>query len=448
MLKRKEEAAIENWIDGEDKALLITGARQTGKTYLIRKKLEQSGYPFVEVNFIENPEYVRVLANSHTPGEFYTRICAIADKPVEKGKTIVFMDEIQEYKDIVTRIKFLVEEGDLRFIMSGSLLGVELRDLRSAPVGYLRIIDMYPMDLKEFFEAVGVSPQTIDSIFEAYKKKTPMDSFVHEKLMDIFYLYLIVGGMPEAVQTYIDTNDIGRVNVIQENIIRLYKQDFTKYEDRYKLKLIEIYDAVPSELDSKNKRFFINHLGKGTAYERIKDDFLWLKNAGVALPVYNVTELTAPLRISEKRNLFKLFMSDVGLLTCLYPVKTRLDILSGSGNVNNGALFENVAAQELFSRGFSLRYYNSKKLGELDFVIELDGEIMPVEIKSGKDYSRHRAMDNVLLADESSLNEGFVFSKENVKKDGKITYLPVYMLMCVENTGIDSLIYRLDLEGI
>ena len=448
MLVRTMRKDLEKWLENGREALLITGARQIGKTFLIREVLKSTKTPYVELNLIEHPEYVEVLEKSSDSEELYMRLSVLSGESLIKHRTIIFFDEVQEYKEIVTRIKFLVDEGSYRYIMSGSLLGVELRDLRSAPVGYLRIEDMYPMSQEEFLRAVGVSDQTIEMVRESFHRRKPIDGFVHKKLLEVFYLYLIVGGMPEAVQTYVDTHDMNRVASIHEKIIRLYKQDFTKYETRYKLKLMEIYDAIPGELNEKNKRFFINHLGKGRSYERLQDDFLWLKYAGVALPVYNVTELKAPLRINEKRNLFKLFLSDVGLLTSLYPVQVKIDILRQATGVNNGALFENAAAQELKAKGFSLYYYNSKKYGELDFVLEVDGKVLPLEIKSGKDYARHKAMDNVLANEATEIEAGYVFSRENVSVKGRCCYLPIYMLFCIENTRIDDFTYTLDLSGI
>ena len=367
-----------------------------GKTYLIRECLKESKYDYVELNFIERPELVELFENATNAQDLLMRLSLITDKQLNKGNTIIFFDEIQEFKDIVTRIKFLVEEGSFRYIMSGSLLGVELNDLRSAPVGYLRIEDMYPLTVKEFMKAVGIKENILEMLEECYKKQQQVDEFVHKKMLDVFYLYLIVGGMPEAVAVYTETNDLARVAAVHQKIMRLYKADFTKYETTYKLKLREIYDSMPGQLDSKNKRFKINTLGKGLNYDQVANDFLWLKDAGVAIPVYNINEPKLPLIISENRNLFKLFFSDVGILTNQYSDQVKIAILNKEKSINNGALFENVVAQELLANGFNLYYFNNKKQGELDFVIELDGKVTPLEIKSGKDYKKHCALENVL----------------------------------------------------
>ena len=267
-------------------------------------------------------------------------------------------------------------------------------------------------------------------------------------MLDVFYLYLIIGGMPEAVKEYIETNDLNRVAKIHNKIIRLYKQDFTKYEIRYKLKLQEIYDMMPGQLDQKNKRFQLNTLGKGISYDRVANDFLWLKDAGVAIPVYNVSEPKLPLIISENRSLFKLFFSDVGLLTSCYSNQVKMAILNKDSSINNGALFENAVAQELLTKGHKEYYYNSKKQGELDFVIELNGKVTPLEVKSGKDYKRHSALNNVLGSDNYNIEQAFILSDGNIETDGKRIYIPIYMIMFMDNIELENSIYRIDLSGL
>ena len=448
MINREMKTTINNWILQGKEAFLLTGARQIGKTYLIRECLKESKYDYVELNFIERPELVELFENATNAQDLLMRLSIITDKQLNKGNTIIFFDEIQEFKDIVTRIKFLVEEGSYRYIMSGSLLGVELNDLRSAPVGYLRIEDMYPLTVKEFMKAVGIKENILGMLEECYKKQQPVDEFVHKKMLDVFYLYLIVGGMPEAVAVYIETNDLARVAAVHQKIMRLYKADFTKYETTYKLKLREIYDSMPGQLDSKNKRFKINTLGKGLNYDRVANDFLWLKDAGVAIPVYNINEPRLPLVISENRNLFKLFFSDVGILTNQYSDQVKIAILNKEKSINNGALFENVVAQELLAKGFNLYYFNNKKQGELDFVIELDGKVTPLEIKSGKDYKKHCALENVLKDKNYEIEKAYIFSEANIEtKDQKI-YMPIYMIMFLKNTQLKNTIYKIDLRGL
>lgn len=449
MLRRRIAGDIEKWIDEDpDHALLITGSRQVGKTYIIREVLRNRDIPFIEFNFIKQPELTDVFKNVADMNDLWNRLSVAANRELQPGKMFFFLDEVQECKDIVTWIKFLVEDGRLRFILSGSLLGIELSDLRSAPVGYLKTLDMYPMDLFEFYLALGLTDRTIKEVKKAYNRKTPLDDFIHQKLLRAFHLYLIVGGMPEAVQTYVDSSDLSKVAGIHKDIIRQYKVDFTKYEEKSKLILREVYDAIPGELEEKNKRFFINHLDGAKAYERHKESFLWLKDAGVALPVYNVTEPKAPLIINEKRNLFKLFLSDVGLLCSFYSNDVKMKIIQGNGNINNGGLYENAIAQELFSKGIKPYYFNSKKQGELDFVIEFHGRVMPIEVKSGKEYQRHSALTNCLNDVNYQIEEAVVLCNQNLSIKEKVVYMPVYMISCMDDYEAEDMIYHFDLKDL
>lgn len=448
MIDRLAKNVVNDWIKTGKEAFLVTGARQIGKTYLIRECLKESGLPYVELNFIERPELIELFSGAKDAKDLIMRLSLVTDKPLEKGQTIFFLDEVQEFKDIITRIKFLVEDGTYRYIMSGSLLGVELNDLRSAPVGYLKIYDMYPLCFEEFGRALGINSDIFEMLKSCFNKRQIVDEFIHNKMLDTFYLYLIIGGMPEAVDVYLKTNDLVRVAEVHDKIIRLYRTDFTKYELKYKLKLQEIYDSMPGQLDQKNKRFKLNCIGKGVSYDRVANDFLWLKDAGVVIPVYNISEPKLPLVISENRNLFKLFCSDVGLLTSRYSNYVKMAILNKEKSINNGALFENVVAQELLSKGLKEYYFNSKKQGELDFVIELDGKVVPLEIKSGKDYKKHSALDNVLGNEEYDISEAYVFSEGNVEVNKKRVYMPIYMIAFLENQQLTNSIYKLDLRGL
>ena len=445
MIDRELYNDIYDWIMNGSTALTVTGARQTGKTYLIRECLKASGKPFVELNFIENPEYISIFSNEGSVKDILFRLSAIFGNALVPNETIIFIDEVQEYKDMITKIKYLVDDKSYKYVLSGSLLGVKLSNLRSAPVGYMKILDMYPLNIREFFKAIGMTENVLEVVRENYITRTPVDLVVHKKLMDAFYLYLMVGGMPQAVDTYLQTNDMYKVSEIHRDIERLYKLDFTKYESGRNLKLKEIYDSIPSELNDPNKRFFLNKLGDGTSISRVENSFVWLKDAGVALAIYNVTEPMTPLKVSEKRNLFKLFLLDVGLLTSMYPSNTKLSIFNRDRNINNGALFENVVAQELTSKGFDVYYYNSKKQGELDLLIEKDGRVLPIEVKSGKDYKIHSALDNILGNDSYGIPEAIIFNNENVEVDDKKIYLPIYMAMFLEEEKLPNSIVRVNL---
>lgn len=437
MLYRKIEKEICKWIANDKKALLIDGARQVGKTYIIRKVLENENCEYIEFNLLKTPSLVDLLVKSETVDDLIANLSLFADKPFHRGKTFLFFDEIQEFKELATKIKFWVDEGSFRYVFSGSLLGVELKNIKSAPVGYLKTFTMYPLDFEEFLQIYNFSQDLRASLYRSFAERKPVNESVHERMMQIFNMYLNVGGMPSAVETFKETRNLEDVISEHNDIVMQYKKDFTRYEteDR-KPYLTKIYDLIPAELNNSNKRFNFADLKKGLQYSRSEDNFIWLANAGVALPVYNVAAPAIPLLLNAKSSLFKLFLSDVGMLTTLYGRATKKQLLSDDQDINNGALYENVVAQELKVHGFKLYYYNSKKFGELDFVIEYKGKVLPIEVKSGKNYQRHSALSNVMEISNYSIEEAFVLSNFNVEVKGNIVYYPIYMLMFIEEEGI------------
>ncbi len=451
MLYRKNEDKIRVFLTGKSNmALLVIGARQTGKTFSIRKVGKECFRNFVEINFINQPEMLDVFSGFKSAAEILLKLSALFGDKLVKGKTLIFFDEVQECKEIVTAIKFLVDEGSYKYVLSGSLLGVELKDIKSVPVGYMSIMNMYPLDFEEFALAIGVGKDVISNLRSCFLQKTMVDDFIHGRMMELVKLYLIIGGMPAVVQKYLDTKKLNVVSDYQNNIINLYKKDISRYDPGHKLLLDEIFNLIPSELNAKNKRFIVKNLNENKNFIRHENSFLWLKDAGVALPVYNVEEPRLPLLLSKQRNLFKLFLNDVGLLACQYARDFQIRILSDDLNVNFGSVFENFVAQELNAHGFEyLFYFNSKRQGELDFVIEYKNSVLPLEVKSGKDYRRHNALSNVLSTDEYQIDNAIVFCADNVSVDGKITYLPVYMTMFLEKdtSGVD-MVYQFDLTGL
>lgn len=446
---RKDSITIEEWIKNSNKALLVTGARQIGKTWLIRDEIEKSGYTKFEINFIDQPDMVHYLDAEMGADEFLVKLRMIMPEDCKPHETIVFFDEIQKCPEIVTKIKFLVDEGSFKYVMSGSLLGVELKGIASAPVGYLSVLRMYPMDFEEFMIANHVSKATLDMLKDKFETVQPVDEFIHQKLLALFFVYLIVGGMPDAVKTYIATKDIREVDKIQRDIVTQYKEDFSQYESEdKKLKLISVYDIIHAELNKQNKKFVFTMLDKELKFDRYENSFLWLKDAGVALPVYNVEAPVIPLLASKSSNVFRLFSSDIGLLTSAYPAATKIELINKNGEVNNGAHFENAVAQQLLCNGFELYFCKKKNIGELDFLIEMDGKVVPIEVKSGKAYKTHKALDHFMNVLDYHIEKAFVFSTGNVEKDGKVTYLPIYMCYLVKEQSIGQLIVDLNMEGL
>ena len=447
MLRRKIDGYLRNYYETTRNALLVTGARQTGKTYSIRQ-FGKTFKSFVEINFIEMPEAVDLFKGAKSSRDFLLRLSTIASVPLIKGETLVFFDEVQQCPDIVTAIKFLVDDGSYRYILSGSLLGVELKDLRSEPVGYMGVKDMYPLDFEEFISCIGISDAVIGSLREAWRNRAAVDEFVHGKMIELFRLYLVVGGMPAAVSRYLESNNLQEVMATQQDIIRLYKRDIARYDPQNKLYIEEIFNLIPPELNAKNKRFILKQLNEHAKFDRVANSFLWLANAGVALPVYNVEEPKIPLLLSRSRSLFKLFQSDIGLLASQYAEGIQLRIIKGDKDINFGSIYENVVAQELVAHGIVPYYYNNKKRGELDFVIELGGKVLPIEVKSGKDYETHRALSNIMDCDEYDLPEAVVFNNDNLRVAGKVVYAPVYMAMFLEKDNSAPLFYKVDISGL
>lgn len=445
---RKAKSKLINWKATSNKALLVTGARQVGKTYIIREFLkEEFGEDnFIEFNLIENELAKTTIENSSNSEDLLFRLSALTNKNMIKGKTIIFLDEVQVCSNIITAIKFLVEDGSFRYILSGSLFGIELKDIKSIPVGYMDSFQMYPLDFEEFLIANGLNTNVLDRLKTNFEKLTRVDKIVHSKLIDMFHLYLIVGGMPSVVKKYLETNNLKDVVEEQNNINRFYRQDISKYDENNNLYIKDIFDLIPSELNNQNKRFIMKNLNENIKFNRYENSFLWLKDAGVALPVYCADEPKTPLILSKSRNLFKLFHCDVGLLASMYMDNNlQIKILNKDKDINFGSIYENAIAEELVSKGFDLYYYKNNKVGEIDFLIENKGVVIPLEIKSGKNYKRHNALDN-LLVDSVDIPKAYIFSNNNIEVDGNKVYLPIYMIMFFEKDQIKDMKYKVDLS--
>lgn len=428
--------------------LLIEGARQIGKTFSIRQ-FGKKFKTYIEINFIEQPEAISLFKELSNTKDLLARLSLFTKQKLIKRDTLIFFDEVQICPEVITYIKFLVDEGSYNYILSGSLLGIEINDLRSVPVGYLTIKRMFPLTFREFALNLGLNSSILENLETSFKEKKPVDDFIHKKMMELFRVYLVVGGMPAAVNRYIETNNLNEVIDIQNQIVNLYKKDITQYDKNNKLAIAQIFELIAPQLNSQNKRFIIKDIKSGVKFDRYENSFLWLKDAGFALPVYNVETPKIPLKLSKSRSLFKLFMSDVGLLASEYSQGIQLKIISGDDKLNYGAIIENYIAQELTACEHDLYYYNNKKRGELDFLIEYDGEVLPIEVKSGKDYKVHRALSNIMDCGEFNLNRALIFNNSNLKVEGKLTYAPIYMAMFLKQEISDEdSIYKIDLSEL
>lgn len=429
-------------------ALLIEGARQIGKTFSIRQ-FGKKFKTYIEINFIEQPEAISLFKDLSNTKDLLARLSLFTKQKLIKRDTLIFFDEVQICPEVITYIKFLVDEGSYNYILSGSLLGIEINALRSVPVGYLTIKRMFPLTFREFALNLGLNSSILENLETSFKEKKPVDDFIHKKMMELFRVYLVVGGMPAAVNRYIETNNLNEVIDIQNQIVNLYKKDITQYDKNNKLAIAQIFELIAPQLNSQNKRFIIKDIKSGVKFDRYENSFLWLKDAGVALPVYNVETPKIPLKLSKSRSLFKFFMSDVGLLASEYSQGIQLKIISGDDKLNYGAIFENYIAQELAACEHDLYYYNNKKRGELDFLIEYDGEVLPIEVKSGKDYKVHRALSNIMDCGEFNLNKALIFNNSNLKVEGKLTYAPIYMAMFLkQEIKEEDSIYKIDLSEL
>ncbi len=429
MLKRKALKQMEEWLDLKTsrQALLVTGARQVGKTYLIRE-FGHAHYDHVaEVNLFENEEACQAIGTATSSQELFMRLSVYVSDVLVPGKTLVFIDEIQECLNVVTAIKFLLEREEYDFVLSGSMLGVELKCVRSFPVGYLSTIMMFPLDFEEFCWANKLPENVIAQARSAYFEKRPLDEFLHMRMIKLFHEYLMVGGMPAAVDAFVKTANLQQVRARQREIIEWYRNDIVKYAGKQSLIIKRIFDVLPSELNSQNKRFIAKSIEGKASIERYENDFIWLVDANVGLPSYSVTEPRAPLAISMSLRLFKLFLCDVGLLTCLCGMQTVRDIAAGRTDIMYGALYENVVAQEFTAHELPLYYFKNENIGEIDFVLPWkEDKVMPVEVKSGKTYKRHSALTKLLTIENYAIDEAIVLYEGNVQQKNNVLYLPVY----------------------
>ena len=431
MLYRKFNVTLEDWFKQEKKrALLIQGARQIGKTTIIREFGKRFyGDNFVEVNFVNTPSAKDIFRGDISVDGIISKLTLFLKRSLVPNKTLIFLDEVQECPEVRTAIKFLVSDGRFDYIESGSLLGLNYKEIVSFAVGFEDVYTMYPMDFEEFAIANGVQKSTFQTLKNCYDNKLPVDEFIHKQMLQLFTYYTIIGGMPAAVQEYVNTKDMGSVLKIQNNILRLYRLDITKYAANGKAKITHIFDTLPAELNSKNKRFMLTDLAKSARMERYESCFNWLTDAGIALPCFNLTEVKQPVEINKQHNLFKFYFVDTGLLCAMCSSDVQYQIVNGRYNINEGSIIENLFAEQLKSNDFALYYYDKIKVGEIDFIIEQNADLIPVEIKSGTGYKSHKALDNLLAIKEFAIKEAKVFCAGNMEVAENITYYPFYMIM-------------------
>lgn len=444
MLYRKITKRIEQYLSSNSsRMLMIDGARQIGKSYIIRHVGKQMFLNFIEINMEEDKLGERIFSEARTTKDFYMALSVVAgDKMKERENTLVFIDEIQAYDHLLTLVKFLMKENRFTYIASGSLLGITLKNTQSLPMGSLDVEHMYPMDFEEFLIANNVGETAIESMRESYNNNEGLSESMHNKMLDLFKKYLIVGGLPKAVETFVETRNIAEIRSIQNEVHNMYEVDCTKYEDEHnrKLKIRRIYEMIPSTLENKKKRVVIKNI-ENKSWKRTEnylEEFDYLISAGVALEVKAISKPSYPLVENSGKNLLKLYLNDVGILSSIYYRNNIKAIMDDIKSINLGSIYETVVAQELKAHGYGLYYYDNKKNGEVDFLIDDADNLsnIPIEVKSGKDYNIHSALNRFLSMDEYNVRKSFVLSNERqVHNKNGITYVPIYYVMFFENTS-------------
>ena len=437
MLFRKIESYIRDYLMSDsNKILIVDGARQIGKSYIIERVGEDIfNDKFIKVNLLEDTNLVDMFKKVTTVDDFYFSLSTIAgDRMGNKTDTLIFIDEIQICPNLITLLKFLKQDDKYRFIASGSLLGVTLADTSSIPIGYIEIKRMYQLDFEEFLIANGFSQEAINMLEEKFKARQTLDEALHERLIDLFKKYLIVGGLPDAVNEFINSHNVTKIRQIHQDIIKLYGEDASKYDKERKLKIKRVYDMIPSTMQNTKKRIVVKDIEniKGKRYSNYADEFDYLISSGITHEVKAISNPVFPLLQSEDKNLLKLYMNDVGLLSSLLYRNNTRAILDDVRSINLGALYETVVASQLKTLGHKLFYYDNRKNGEVDFLIDdFDNlAVLPVEVKSGRDYTIHSALNNFLSNESYPVRTGIVLSNEREIKIAKnITYLPIYFTM-------------------
>lgn len=436
MLFRKIGELIEDHLKNDNgKILLVDGARQVGKTFIIREVGRKLFKNFIEVNMVEDSIGQKLFANTNTTEDFYLKLSlANGARMGRKDETLVFIDEIQEYPNLLTLLKFLREDDRFTYIASGSLLGVTLQETPSIPMGSIRKVRMFPLDFEEFLYANGTTSDFISFLRTSFEERRTLDEPIHNRLMDLFRKYLLTGGLPDAVNAFVEEKNMAKVRNIQNEIHGYYASDASKYDADRKLLIRRIYDMIPSNMEKTKKRVVAKGIeGKdGRTILNYQDEFEYLIGSGIALNVQAISNPVFPLIQSASKNLIKLYLNDVGLLSSILYGNNVLAVMEDNRSINLGALYENVVACELAAHGHNLFYYDNRNKGEVDFIVD-DYEnlsILPIEVKSGRDFSVHCALNAFIENKGYNVKKAIVLSnnREYKEKNG-ILYAPVYNAM-------------------
>lgn len=442
VLRRKAYQLLLDWKKSQSrkrKALFVTGARQIGKSYLIQHLGRTEYASLVEINLLRDKVAKETLAAARSTQDFINRLAVLSEAPFIEGDTLVFIDEIQELPDVATYAKFLVEDGRYDYAFSGSMLGTEFKSARSFPVGYVAEIEMRPMDFEEFCWAVSVQEAMLEQVCQSFAQRKPLEAYLHEHLLSQWRTYLVVGGMPEVVQQFVDGNgSLAGIRALQVDLNQQYSYDIAKYAGARALHVQSIFEELPVQLEEERAKFVVTSLGETARYDNYEQDFLWLVRAGVGLKVNKVTEPKPPLRRTQRAASFKLYQSDTGMLVARFPQSLARAVYTDDRSVNMGGVFENAVAQELVAAQFTPYYYLTKKVGEVDFLIESDEGVVAIEVKSGNDYLTHASLSKVLAAPEYEVSRAIVLCRSNFEMRDGILYAPWYATLCFESLNVSD----------
>lgn len=436
MFKRKIQIDLENYYKNtsEQKILIVYGARQVGKSYIIRNTAKSFFKNYAEIDLKDDYETNKMFSNVQTTKDFYTLVSSLFGGLNNSDDTIIFLDEIQFYPHLMTLLKPLAKERKYRYIVSGSLLGITLRH-SFIPMGSITEKRMFPMDFEEFLWANNYGETAIEELKNCFINLKEVNQSVHEYTLRLFQDYLLSGGLPDAVNEYIINQNVSKMRQVQNEIHTYYKDDCSKYDEEHNLKIRRIFDLLPSNMANKVKRIQFKSIeGKDDSnLDKYEDEFDYLFDSGISLPSRAVSNPVFPLVQSKSKNLIKAYFNDVGLLTDILYKNNVFAVLNKDSGINLGSVYETAAAMELIAHGHELYYFDSKKVGEVDFLINnYDSlSIVPIEIKSGNDQNNFRAIPKLVDPNGNyKLSYGYTFGNKNiVKKDGNLITLPIYMIM-------------------
>lgn len=432
MLKRKIEQRLQEWKRSPNrKPLLIKGCRQCGKTYSVLDFAKKNYKHVVYLNFFENPDYCSVFEGSLEIDNITMLLSALlgSEAVFEPGNTILVLDEIQECPDARTALKFFHLDGRYDVIGTGSLLGVRGygKEPKSIPVGYETTIDMSPLDFEEFLWANGISEVVIDSLRKNIRGATPVPAALHKKMRQLLLQYTVVGGMPDVVQTFVDTKRLDEVLNMQRDIVRSYEDDMIKYANQKdKSHILECFQSIPKQLSKENKKFQYSVVKKGSTASKYAGSLQWIEDAGIISRCYNLTATELPLAGNAQDDVFKVYMRDCGLFISMLEDGTQFDVLQGNLARYKGAIFENLIADMFTKMGRKLYYFHKNSGLEVDFVIRYKGECTLVEVKAS---SGNTKSTKTILAhpEKYHVNSAIKLGDYNVGRSGEILTLPLYM---------------------